>query len=371
MAEIKVATDDTFEALVLHNDKPVVVDFWAAWCGPCKMVAPEMEKLAAKYDGPIDVVKVDVDANPRPLAGVQHHEHPDHRVLRARQAAAWASSASGRWSSSSASSASARVRGPGGRQRGQRRPPAPSCVALADSQQTPASTGVVSIPASRGSRRRGASRRGARPPTWRAVTRRTRGSARSRAARGPSMRRRERDPAVAAGRSGRCRACAGPPVATPVQPRPRAGGAHDAGHRAARRTADVDPWRSPTSRARSTRRHRSSSALDAASDRGDASARGTRRQRRRGAVGAGLVIGDRLGAAEPIIGAAARIASRSACGPRSARSSRRRRSAVVRVLDPARLRHDGQVAAQLARRLAEPAPDLVHRQRRHAPGSPR
>ena len=65
MAEIKAATDDTFEALVLNNDKPVVVDFWAAWCGPCKMVAPEMEKLAAKYDGVVDVVKVDVDANPR------------------------------------------------------------------------------------------------------------------------------------------------------------------------------------------------------------------------------------------------------------------------------------------------------------------
>ena len=61
---IKVATDTTFEAEVLHNDKPVVVDFWAAWCGPCKLVAPEMEKIAEKYEGAIDVVKVDVDANP-------------------------------------------------------------------------------------------------------------------------------------------------------------------------------------------------------------------------------------------------------------------------------------------------------------------
>jgi thioredoxin 1 len=64
MATIKVATDETFEELVLHNDKPVVVDFWAAWCGPCRLVAPEMEKLAEKYDGRVDVVKVDVDANP-------------------------------------------------------------------------------------------------------------------------------------------------------------------------------------------------------------------------------------------------------------------------------------------------------------------
>jgi thioredoxin 1 len=65
MAEIKAVTDATFEEEVLKSDKPVIVDFWAAWCGPCRMVAPEMQKIAEKYDGSVQVVKVDVDANPR------------------------------------------------------------------------------------------------------------------------------------------------------------------------------------------------------------------------------------------------------------------------------------------------------------------
>ena len=64
MSAIKHATDATFEEIVLHSDRPVVVDFWAAWCGPCRMVAPELEKLVAKYGDQISVVKVDVDANP-------------------------------------------------------------------------------------------------------------------------------------------------------------------------------------------------------------------------------------------------------------------------------------------------------------------
>ena len=64
MANITAVSDADFEEKVIKNERPVLVDFWAAWCGPCKMVAPEMEKLATKYDGVVDVVKVDVDANP-------------------------------------------------------------------------------------------------------------------------------------------------------------------------------------------------------------------------------------------------------------------------------------------------------------------
>ena len=56
-------TPASFETEVLQSTVPVVVDFWAEWCGPCRMVGPELEKLADSYDGAIKVVKVDVDAN--------------------------------------------------------------------------------------------------------------------------------------------------------------------------------------------------------------------------------------------------------------------------------------------------------------------
>ena len=64
MAEVMQVTDETFEDVVLNAERPVVVDFWATWCGPCAMVAPELERLAKKYEGAIDFVKMDVDANP-------------------------------------------------------------------------------------------------------------------------------------------------------------------------------------------------------------------------------------------------------------------------------------------------------------------
>jgi thioredoxin 1 len=65
MSKPKAITDDTFEAEVIQAGRPALVDFWAEWCGPCKMIAPILEEIAEERAGDLVILKLDVDANPR------------------------------------------------------------------------------------------------------------------------------------------------------------------------------------------------------------------------------------------------------------------------------------------------------------------
>jgi thioredoxin 1 len=65
MSAAKTVTDETFDADVLNVPRPVIVEYWAQWCGPCRQVSPVLDAIAAERSGQVDVVKINIDENPR------------------------------------------------------------------------------------------------------------------------------------------------------------------------------------------------------------------------------------------------------------------------------------------------------------------
>jgi thioredoxin 1 len=84
-ANTKTVTDATFAADVLQSDKPVLVDFWAEWCGPCKMVAPVLDEIAGEHGEKLQVVKVNIDENPNVARDYQIMSIPTMAVFQGGQ----------------------------------------------------------------------------------------------------------------------------------------------------------------------------------------------------------------------------------------------------------------------------------------------
>jgi thioredoxin 1 len=82
VAKILDVTDATFEADVLKSELPVLVDFWAEWCAPCRRLAPKVKELAEEFGAKLRVVKVDTDANPRIAAQMQVRAMPTLLVIK-------------------------------------------------------------------------------------------------------------------------------------------------------------------------------------------------------------------------------------------------------------------------------------------------
>jgi thioredoxin 1 len=82
MGNVREVTDSTFAQEVLQSTSPVLVDFWADWCGPCKAIAPIVEDLAREYEGRLKVMKLDVDENPRTASAYRVQSIPTLMVFK-------------------------------------------------------------------------------------------------------------------------------------------------------------------------------------------------------------------------------------------------------------------------------------------------